>query len=130
MIVVDASALVRYLARAGADAGWVAARLRPEPELHAPELIDTETLHGLRRLVIAEVVGAEAGSAAVRDLLDAPIVRYPHRPFVERAWALRGQLTACDGLYVALAEALGATLVTTDRELARAVTTVDVVAPA
>ncbi|MDH4176448.1 MAG: type II toxin-antitoxin system VapC family toxin, partial [Thermoleophilia bacterium] len=91
---------------------------------------DSETLHGLRRLVIAEVVGAEAGSAAVRDLLDAPIVRYPHRPFVERAWALRGQLTACDGLYVALAEALGATLVTTDRELARAVTTVDVVAPA
>jgi len=35
-------------------------------------------------------------------------------------WQLRGNLTAYDAVYVALAEVLGATLVTTDRRLARA----------
>jgi predicted nucleic acid-binding protein len=83
----------------------------------------------LRGLVLRSEISAEAASAAVSELLDARIVRYPHRPFIERAWALRGRLTAHDALYVALAEALDATLVTTDLRLARAVTTVEVVAP-
>ncbi len=130
MIVVDASALVRYLARVGDDARWVVGRLRSVPDFHAPELVDAETLQGLRRLVLTRTVSADSASTAVLGLLDAPIIRYPHRPFVERAWELRGQLTAYDALYVALAEALDATLVTTDRRLARAVTTVDVAVPA
>ena len=74
-------------------------------------------------------VGALLATGAVSKLLDARIVRYPHRPFVNRAWELRGQLTPYDAVYVALAEALGATLVTTDRRLARAVTTVEVAVP-
>lgn len=35
-------------------------------------------------------------------------------------WALRGRLTAYDAAYVALAEALDATVVTTDARLGRA----------
>jgi len=130
VIVVDASSIVPYLSRVGNDARWVAGQLRGEPTFHAPELIDAEVLHGLRRFVLQGAISVEGATSAVSDLLDARIVRYPHRPFVERAWALRGQLTAYDGLYVALAEALDATLVTTDRRLARAVTTVDVAVPA
>jgi predicted nucleic acid-binding protein len=33
-------------------------------------------------------------------------VRYPHGPFRDRVWELRGQLTAYDATYLALAEAL------------------------
>jgi len=129
VIVVDASAFVSYVAQAGDDAGWVSGRLRRQAVLYAPELIDAEVLSGLRRLVLQGVISASKASTAVSKLLDARIVRYPHRPFVQRAWDLRGQLTPYDALYVALAEALGATLVTTDRRLARAVTTVAVAAP-
>ncbi|MGH3065001.1 MAG: type II toxin-antitoxin system VapC family toxin [Gaiellaceae bacterium] len=129
MIVVDASSVVPYLVELGEDSDWVADRLRNELTFYAPELIDPEALSGLRRLVVQQLISAEAATQAVADLLDARIVRYPHRPFVQRAWELRGRLTSYDALYVALAEAIGATLVTTDRRLARAVTTVDVAVP-
>ena len=55
----------------------------------------------------------------VRKDLDALAVRrYPHEPLVNRAWELRSALTPSDGLYVALAEALGVRLVTCDHHLA------------
>lgn len=41
------------------------------------------------------------------------------RPLLQRAWERRGHLTIADGLYVVLAEELGATLVTADRNLER-----------
>ena len=130
MIVVDASSMVRYLTGVGGtDARWVSSQLRGEPAFYAPELIDAEVLNGLRRLVLQRLISTDAAPRAVFSLLAARVVRYPHRPFVERAWELRGQLTPYDGLYVALAEALDATLVTTDRRLARAVTTVEVAVP-
>jgi predicted nucleic acid-binding protein len=129
VIVVDASSVLPYLVKVGDDSDWVANRLRDESAFYAPELIDPEALSGLRRLVLQRVISAGAATQAVTDLLAARIVRYPHRPFVERAWELHGQLTPYDGLYIALAEALDATLVTTDRRLARAVTTVEVAVP-
>lgn len=51
--------------------------------------------------------------------MDLPLTRYPHAPFVGRAWALRENITAYDAAYVALAEALDAPLLTTDGRLAR-----------
>jgi predicted nucleic acid-binding protein len=47
-----------------------------------------------------------------------PLTRYPHRGLLPRVWALRDNLTAYDAVYVALAEALDAPLVTRDRRLA------------
>jgi predicted nucleic acid-binding protein len=44
--------------------------------------------------------------------------RAPHRPLIERCWELRENLTPYDAAYVALAEALEATLVTADDRLA------------
>jgi predicted nucleic acid-binding protein len=38
---------------------------------------------------------------------------------VDRAWSLRDRLSMGDAIFVSLAEALGAPLVTTDRRLAR-----------
>ena len=48
------------------------------------------------------------------------IARYPHDPFLLRIWELRYNVTAYDAAYIALAEALGATLLTRDERLANA----------
>ncbi len=54
------------------------------------------------------------------DLLDLDLELYGHEPLVRRAWRLRGNLTAYDAAYVALAEGLDAPLLTTDENLAGA----------
>lgn len=59
-------------------------------------------------------------AAAVDDLADLPLHRYPHDFLLPRVWALRHNLTAYDAVYVALAEALDAPLLTRDRRLAKA----------
>ncbi len=48
------------------------------------------------------------------------MIRYPHTPLLERICNLRGNLTAYDAAFIALAEALDAPLVTTDTWLAQA----------
>ena len=129
MIVLDASSAVDLVAQIDPLRTWVADRIVDEPEVHAPELLDAEVLHALRRLVHRRELTEPAAERAVVDLLDLRITRYPHRPFLERAWALRGTFSPYDGLYIALAETLGATLVTTDLRLARVVTSVEVATP-
>jgi predicted nucleic acid-binding protein len=51
---------------------------------------------------------------------DLALTRYPHDVLLGRVWELRGNLTAYDAVYVALAEALDAPLVTCDAKLAAA----------
>jgi predicted nucleic acid-binding protein len=130
VIVLDASAAFDLLAEVGDDGGWVDAQIASEREWHSPEIVDPEVLQALRRRLITGEVSNDEAEDIIDSLVTAPLARYPHLPLVPRAWELRGQLTAYDALYVALAEALGATLVTTDRTLARAVTTVEVAVPA
>ena len=60
------------------------------------------------------------GHEALRDFLDLPLARYPHDFLLPRVWELRHNLTAYDAVYVALAEALGASLVTCDANIAAA----------
>lgn len=63
----------------------------------------------------------EPRARASLDLLVAfPMERYSHEPLVHRIWQLRGNLTAYDAAYVALAEALRAPLLTCDSKLAAA----------
>ena len=56
----------------------------------------------------------------LEGLADLSLRRYPHDVLLPRMWALRDNLTAYDAVYVALAEALGAPLLTRDRRLANA----------
>ena len=56
---------------------------------------------------------------AVEDLRRLRADRVPHLPLLARIWELRS-LTAYDAAYVALAEALTATLLTADRRLRNA----------
>jgi len=92
---------------------------REHEPLHAPELIDPETLNGLRLMALGARLDERRATEAAADLERVPLVRYPHAPLRPRIWALRHQLTAYDASYLALAEALdGSTLMTADSGLA------------
>lgn len=119
MIVVDASVLVPALGDDGEDGRGARARLRGE-RLAAPEVVDLEVASAVRRHVRSGRVDPGRGLRALGDLARMPLARAPHRPLLERIWALGDALTAYDAAYVALAEALGAALVTADGGLARA----------
>jgi predicted nucleic acid-binding protein len=122
VIVVDASALLEVLLRTPA-AGAVEARLFSEPRqtLHAPHLLDVEVAQVLRRYAAMHEIDQQRGEVALADLADFPIRRYPHDFLLTRVWSLRSNFTAYDAVYVALAEALNARLLTRDQRLAAAV---------
>jgi predicted nucleic acid-binding protein len=120
LIVLDASAALDLLLRGPAEQRLLDLVLAPGASVHAPELIDAEVLHVLRRYVRSAEIAPGRADEIRNDYADLPIHRYPSRPLLDRAWALRDNLTVYDALYVALAEALDATLVTADHTLARA----------
>ena len=81
----------------------------------APALIDLEFANVLRGLLTKRMIGEPQAEFALADFLFAPIQRHLHESLVPRIWELRHNLTAYDAAYVALAEALGADLLTIDR---------------
>jgi predicted nucleic acid-binding protein len=119
VIVLDASALLDFLL-ALPDGVRVTGRLEEETVAHAPHLVDTEVASALRRWVQRGSVAEPRAAEALEDLAELRLVRYPHAPLWRRVWALRERFSAYDATYVALAEALGATLLTSDGHLARA----------
>jgi len=119
VIVVDASVVATALLDDHADGAAARSRLSGTDPA-APELLDLEVLSVIRRLVAAGQVTPTRAAQAVADLADLPIHRASHRPLLHRCWQLRENLTPYDAAYVALAEALVATLVTSDARLARA----------
>jgi len=119
VIVVDASAILELVLDTHA-ALLVADRvLLPGEILHAPHLLDVEVASAMRRYVAAREVGEAKAAAAIDDLLALPIERHPHALLLRRAWELRRSISSYDAMYVALAEALDAPLVTRDARLAR-----------
>ena len=77
----------------------------------------------LRRFERAGGIGSPRALDALVDLAQFPIVRHEHLPLLERIWGLRANVTAYDAVYIALAEALAAPLLTRDHRLASAVGT-------
>jgi predicted nucleic acid-binding protein len=65
-------------------------------------------------------VSADRAAEAIADLGDLDLHRHPHFDLLARAWTLRQNVTAYDAMYVALAEALDAPIVTCDAPLAKA----------
>ncbi len=116
MIVLDASAAIELLLGNPAVATRVSRR---GESLHAPHLIDVEVAHVLRRLAASGELDDDRGQAALTDLGDLDLERYGHVDFLPRVWQLRRNVTAYDALYVALAEALRAPLLTFDTKLAK-----------
>jgi predicted nucleic acid-binding protein len=120
LIVVDASLVVDVLLDPAGSSRLMPRLLGPQASLHAPHLLDLEVLQVLRRLERHRILAPARAEAAVEALADLPLTRYPHAALAARVWELRGALTACDAAYVALAEALGAPLLTRDAALAAA----------
>jgi predicted nucleic acid-binding protein len=130
VIVIDAAATADLLLGTPRAAS-VRSALAAENDLHAPELLDPEVLSAVRRWLLRGVLTSAKAGRAVDEFGQLPIVRYPHSPLRARVWALRSRFSAYDGYYVALAQALGATLLTTDARLIEgAKRLVDVVEPA
>ncbi|HUZ10392.1 MAG TPA: type II toxin-antitoxin system VapC family toxin [Acidimicrobiales bacterium] len=120
MIVVDASVLANALGDDQADGARARAELSVAGELAGPDLVDVETVAVLRKRWIAGTLAARRFAAAVDDLADLPLTRYPTLPFMRRAYDLRSTVTAYDAAYVALAEALDCELITADDRLSKA----------
>ena len=120
MIVVDASALLEALLRMPAADAVDERLFAPRETLHAPHLIDVEVAQVIRRFAAAGDIDGARGRAALADLANLRLSRYPHGLLLPRIWDLRHNLSAYDAAYVALAEALDAPLVTRDRRLAAA----------
>jgi predicted nucleic acid-binding protein len=120
VIVLDASAVVPLLADPAAATEELQARLGRESAVHVPHLLDVEVANALRNRVLRGLLNPAGARRAIRRLAVLPLVRWPHDRMLGRALALRDQLTAYDATYVALAEALSATLLTRDARLAKA----------
>ena len=120
VIVVDASALLEALLRTPAATAVDRWLFEPGQTLHAPHLLDVEVIQVVRRYAANGEISAQRGRLALADLADFRVHRYPHDVLLPRVWELRHNITAYDAVYVALAEALDATLLTRDRRLAAA----------
>jgi predicted nucleic acid-binding protein len=119
MLVVDASVLFEVVADT-ADSELLRGRLAHDPDHAAPHLIDAEVLSVIQTQHRRGALDPTAATQAIDDLRSWPGERWSHRPLLGRAWDLRANLRGYDALYVALAEALDATLLTLDERLARA----------
>lgn len=120
MIVVDASALLEFLLQTSRGTRVEARIFRDGDELHVPHLVDVEIVQALRRLVRAGEVSPARADEAIEDLTDFDVHRHAHLDLLGRAWKLRDNISAYDAMYVALAEAIQAPIVTCDGPLAKA----------
>jgi predicted nucleic acid-binding protein len=120
MIVVDASALLEFLLQTPLGTRVEARLFRHDDEFHAPHLADVEVVQGLRRLVRKGEVSSGRAVEAIADLTELDLHRHNHVDLVARAWHLRANISAYDGVYIALAEAIDAPIVTCDGPLAKA----------
>jgi predicted nucleic acid-binding protein len=118
LIVVDASVVVDLLLDREPSARRAAALTAGEP-LAAPHLLDAEVGHALRRGVLRGLFPASLAIAALEDLPRLSLTRHSHTVLLRQALELRDNATFYDGLYLALAEILGADLLTQDQALAR-----------
>jgi predicted nucleic acid-binding protein len=120
VIVVDASAMLEFLLQTALGTRVEARLFRDRDELHAPHLVDVEVLQALRRLVRMGEVSPRRAEELVADLSDLDLHRHAHLDLLARAWMLRANVSAYDAVYIALAEALEAAIVTCDGPLATA----------
>jgi predicted nucleic acid-binding protein len=120
LIVTDASTFTAALVADDERGQQARTRLSVDADQHAPGLLDLEVTSALRRLLRARVIDEGRADRALADLSTHPLERYPHVALLPRIWDLRHNLTPYDAAYVALAEALGAVLVTADARLANA----------
>jgi predicted nucleic acid-binding protein len=119
IVVIDASIIAHWLLTTRVPTSRLVEQLAGGASLAAPHLLDAEVGHVIRRHVLIARISTRRAQTALDDYLALPIDRYPHTELLPRAFEFRDNATMYDALYLALAEALEATLLTRDRRLAR-----------
>lgn len=119
MLVVDASSVSEVLVRRPLAAA-VLQRMRADTDHLAPHILDVEVFGVIRKEHLRGTLDTTSATLAVGELRAWKVERFPHGPLLARAWELRDTVRGWDAMYVALAEALDAVLLTTDGRLARA----------
>jgi predicted nucleic acid-binding protein len=119
-MVVDASAAIEWLLQTQKGSVIEAQVFSKGQTLHAPHLLDIEVTQVLRRYARERAVTEARAQEGLQNLLDLRILRHRHTFLLRRAWQLRHHLTVYDAVYVALAEALDAPLLTCDAKIAAA----------
>ena len=118
-VVIDASAGVELAA--DTRRGRALRGLLPSDAVPwVPDIFFAECGAVLRRWEINEVLSVDEVAAAVAQLVAWPLRIVQIRGLFHDAWRIRHNVTFADGLYVALADHLGAHLLTDDRRLANA----------
>lgn len=115
-VVCDSSALVALLLDSGPAGRWVTSEVHAA-EMIAPSLVKFETANVIRRHERAGIVSPDQAMQAHADLLDLAVEEWPYDLVAARAWDLRHNLSSYDASYVALAELVGATLITLDQRI-------------
>jgi predicted nucleic acid-binding protein len=119
MIVLDASVVVELLTN-GTLADSIRSDLSGRDESFVvPHLIDVEVVSAIRRLMAGQRLSAHRSEQFLAGLAALPAERYSHTPLIGRIWELRHNFTAYDAAYIALAEAMNATLYTADEKLCK-----------
>ena len=116
-VVIDASAGAELVARS-----LRGRRLRmlipDDAEEWVPEHFYVEVLSFIRRRAVVEQLLTDSDAATqLQRLRSWPLRRASVEPLVEAAWSLRHNMSVADALYVALADHLGAALLTDDVRL-------------
>jgi predicted nucleic acid-binding protein len=118
-LVADASAVAAALGILEPDGEW-ARELLQSDDLAGPHMLPAEVTNIIRRAALHGEMSAASAQVAHSELLDLPILLFPFAGVAARVWDLSHNLTSYDAWYVAVAEHLGAPLVTLDRRLATA----------
>jgi predicted nucleic acid-binding protein len=120
VIVLDASVVLEILLWSE-EGRRISARVLDRGESrHAPHLLDVEVAQVIRRYWLARQIDEQRARQAMEDLGVFPVERHAHTILLPRIWELRNTLSAYDAAYLALSEALQATLLTRDSGLAAA----------
>lgn len=117
--VLDASVVVAFLLDDGPDGRWADERIR-EAGLVAPHLLPYEAANVVRRTAARGAIDDTHGAQALDALFKLDVDLVALASVANRVWELRQNLTVYDASYVAVAERLGARLVTLDGRLAAA----------
>lgn len=119
MIVVDASAIVAFLADVG-PAGDTTRSIISAHAVGYPSLMPFEVANTLRRLVASRVTDARFAQQCIGRISQLRGTEVGFDTLADRIWQLRGQVSAYDAASVATAELFDVPLLTFDTRLRRA----------
>ena len=117
MIVVDASAFVEAATKANDQSAKIRKQLGRDPHWVVPEHFTVEVVHALRGMRLRNELDDRGLDDAIQRLAAAAFDVWPTKPLLPRIRELIHNASGYDAAYVALAEELGAPLLTIDAKL-------------